>query len=191
MNFDYKTLPNDKYPYLVWADHNYSPIASVIKGRTKSNYSHLMLMIDKGVLASQGFTTYKRVPIEEYLKPGNKLKFVGLEGITEKGRALLIESVEKKLKGPWWTKLYDWVGIIGQATGLRWIQNPLLTFCSEDPAYHLQKVELENPLEFNLALSGAIRGLPKNGSPGIHDEYSKAHRDVFKLYGKWEGDEKD
>lgn len=180
--------PED-YPIIVFTDNNANLIASAIKWRTAANYSHAMWMIAPGVLASQGFVTYEKIPIQRYMGPRDRIKFVGMNGISTEGRKQIILSIQKKLSGPWYKKLYDYVGIFGQLTGLRFIQTPFFSFCSEDQPYHLQKVELEFPVEFSLALSDVIRNLPKNGSPGVHDEYSKKHRDVFPLLGRWEGDE--
>lgn len=186
-----QVIPLSEYPCWVWSDHNSDVISSLIKIRTKANYSHVMIMIAPGVCASQGFTTYSKVPIQNYMHSGNRLKFIGLNGVTPEGRKQIIASVERKLKSPWYRKIYDWLGIVGQITGATWIQTPFFDFCSEDAFYHVQKTELEYPTEFTLALSEALRGLPKNGSPGKHDEYSKQHRDVFPVLFKWSGDEKD
>lgn len=183
------TIPLNQYPIQVWADSNSDLIASAIKLRTKANYSHVMWMIRPGLVASQGFVTYAEVFIDKYMEPKNRLKFVGLQGITDKGRKHLIESIEEKLNGPWYRKSYDYLGIFGQLTGLTWIQNPWKDFCSEDVPTHLKKVLQKYPEEFSEELARAIKGIGKQQSPGQLDEYSKHFRDsVFPLIGKWEAD---
>lgn len=190
MKFTWKDIPQAACPVMVWADKNGDWIASKIKERTHANYSHVMLMVGPGVMASQGFSGYKLVPIDNYIGTLNTLKFIGIRGITDFGRECIIDSVNKKLNGPWYRKMYDFLGIFGQLTGLTWIQTPFFDYCSEDMPYHLQATLKKYPQEFDPILSAAIEGFPKNGSPGVHDEYSKKFRDTcFPLIGKQEGDE--
>ena len=185
----WKEIPLTEYPVIVFSDHNSDIVNSAIKARTNANYSHVMWMIEPGVMASQGFMTYAKVPIHKYMNIGNRLKFIGINGVTAAGRKSILDSIHAKLNGPFYRKWYDWVGIFGQLIGVRWIQTPFFDYCSEDQPYHLQKGMKNAPAEFSIPLTFVINNLPKNGSPGVHDVYSKAHRDVFPLFGKWEGDE--
>ena len=182
-------IPVDQYPCQVWADSNSNLIASAIKARTKANYSHVMWMVRPGVLVTQGFTGYREIQIGDYMKPSNRLKFIGLNGITNEGRKAIYESIYKKLDGPWYRKGYDFLGIIGQLTGIKWIQNPWKDFCSEDVPFHLKRALKNAPSEFSPELADAINGIAPEQSPGSYDAYSKLHRDVFPLIAKWEADD--
>lgn len=182
-------IPANQYPCQVWADSNSDVIASAIKARTKANYSHVMWMVRPGILVSQGFTGYREIQIEDYMKPNNRLKFIGLNGITEEGRHTIYESIYKKLRGPKYRQWYDFLGIIGQLTGIKWIQNPWKDFCSEDMPMHLKRALAIAPQAFSPELTKAINGIKKNISPGELDNYSKFNRDVFPLIAKWEADD--
>lgn len=182
-------IPLDQYPVIVFADNNSDPVNSAIKVRTGANYSHVMWMIEPGVMASQGFMNYAKVPIDKYMNASERMKFVGLNGVTALGRKAIIDSINAKLNGPFYRKWYDWLGIFGQLVGLPWIQTPWFDYCSEDQPYHLQKALRMAPNEFTIALTFVIKNVPRNGSPGVLDVYYKEHRDVLPLFGKWEGDE--
>lgn len=185
----WRDIPPEEYPVIVFADNNSDFVNSAIKVRTGANYSHVMWMIEPGIMASQGFMKYAKVPIEKYLNTSERMKFIGISGVNDKGRQAIIDSIYKKLNGPWYRKMYDWLGIFGQLVGLPWIQTPFFDYCSEDQPYHLQDAMRMAPSEFSIPLTFVINNLPKNGSPGVLDVYYHEHRDVFPLFGKWEGDE--
>lgn len=182
--------PAFKNPRIVFADHNYGFISQLIKGRTKGNWSHVMWEIEPGIVATQTFTGYKKDKLAAYMKPGNRLKFIELDGLNQSGRDAILKSIKDKLAKPWWKTRYDFLGIIGQATGLKFIQNPWLEFCSEDTPAHLIKAYKEvGETGFPDPWPGIIQSLPKEMSPQSFDEYQKRFKKWFPLAGYWNSDE--
>lgn len=101
-----------------------------IRARTKSSWNHSMILHRKGYLVSQGWT-YKEIPLSQYLKKGIILKFWTCVDITPEEKNGILHLIKKDLKLPWWRRMYDFPGIIGQAVGIRWINVPWLNYCSE------------------------------------------------------------
>lgn len=178
-----------KFPRIVLADHNYGYVAFMIKRRTKGNYSHVMYEIAPGIMASQTFGGYKKVKVQDYMLPGNRLKYLAIEGITDEGRDALMASINKKLNGPWYRKLYDYLGIVGQATGLTWIHTPGMDFCSEDVPSHLLKAYYAYEKGFPPPLDGIIQSIPPHISPQGFDQFQKRFKQFFPLLGYWNSDE--
>ena len=119
------------------------------------------------------------------MKKGNRLKFVEVLGLTPVQRNLILASINKKLALPWWKKLYDWPGIVGQAIGLKWVNINGLNYCSEDAALHLRKL-----IDFtDRELREALTGIPKHGSPQDLSDYCQKNPNTFKTVGKWESDD--
>lgn len=131
-------------PLLVLTDDIRGAISFSIKAHSKGNYNHTMWLIEPGVLASQG-GMYKRVPLEKYMTGRHRLKLwqPDLSG-TEKLE--LIETINKALDAPWWTRTYDYIGIFGQLVGLKCIQNPWQDYCSEKDSAYIRKYIPEIPL---------------------------------------------
>lgn len=175
----------DDLPLIVLSDHSSGLIEWIIKWRTKGTYNHIMWLIFPGLLASQG-NTYSMVPIERYMRYGNRLKFIEVAGLTDIEKIRIRISIEKKLKLPWWKKLYDWPGILGQALGVTGININGLNYCSEDVVSHLfpciESVEGD--------LKEVLSQLPFHGSPEDLNDYFKQHPQHFKIYGRWDSDAK-
>lgn len=88
-----------------------------------------MTLFKKGFFASQG-VLYKAIPIERYLDT-QLMEFWHCDDMTAVERLYILEKINKGLKLPWWRRIYDYPGVIGQALGLRNIQIPFLNYCSE------------------------------------------------------------
>jgi len=101
-----------------------------IRKRTKSNWNHSMLCRKPGYVVTQG-NTYHEVDIGEYMKPGQMMKFWICDHITSKERNAIIVKINAELIKPWWKRMYDWPGVLGQLFGLRWFNMPGLNYCSE------------------------------------------------------------
>lgn len=174
-------------PLIVFSDLTSGLIEFFIKMRTKGDYNHVMLMHRPGYFASQG-NTYSEVPISRYMKKNSRLKFYQIVGLTPVQRRFIVESVEKKLKKPFWQKWYDWVGIAGQAVGIKNINIPGLEYCSEDAPHH-PKYMASKALEPQSELYRVIMGMPEHASPQGLNEYFKKYPDVFRVFMKWEADD--
>jgi len=101
-----------------------------IRRRIKSNFNHSMVLWKNGTLVSQG-STYKEIGIDEYMNPGQIMKFWICEDITDEERAAILFKIKHELYQKWYKRMYDWPGIIGALFGLRWFNIPMLNYCSE------------------------------------------------------------
>ena len=113
-------LTDDRRGFLSW----------IIKHRTGRNYAHIMEMARLGYFASQNFGGFKEVPVVNYIKPQIILKFWKPK-LTDEQKALWLSMVYADLKAPWINRKFDWLGVIGQALGIRWLQSPFMQYCSE------------------------------------------------------------
>lgn len=175
-------------PLIVFSDSTSGLIEFFIKFRTKGSYNHVMWCVNPGEFISQG-NTYSRVKMERYMKPNSRLKFVSIAGATQAGIYAIRKSIEEKLAFPWYKKAYNWVGIVGQATGLKFLNFPGLEYCSQDVPQHLKIALARCPEGFPAPLDGIVKNIPDNTSPErlniyLHDFHSTS----FPVYGKWEGD---
>jgi len=174
-------------PLIVFSDKTSGLVEFFIKLRTKGDYNHIMWLPWPREFASQG-NTYSLAPLDRYMKKNNRLKFYSVNGLTPVQKALIVESITKKLARPWWRKKYDWLGIAGQAIGIKWINTPWLSYCSEDVPYHL-KYMAEKGLNQDNSLYKVIMGIPSHASPQELNEYFKKFSQHFSVYGKWEDDD--
>ena len=148
-------------PLIVFSDDRQGFVGWKIKSHTKANYNHQMKMVRLGFVVTQGIT-YKEIPIQEYMRSNQFLKFWRYDLLTEQYRQLIKEAVERDLNAKWWRRSYDFLGIVGQALHIRWLQSPFQKYCSEREASHWRIVpELRSkipprpsPGEFNAILKG-------------------------------------
>ena len=186
---DLGEITESSLPMIVFSDQTSGFMEFLIKFRTGGNYNHVMLCVEPGQFVSQG-NTYSKVPFERYMKKNSRLKFVSILGITPAGRQAIVDCVNDKLALPWYLKLYDWVGILGQITGLNFINNPKLEYCSEDAPNILKKAVKRCPQGFPAPLDGIIKNIPAHTSPQKFNEYlHDFHGTCFPVYMKWEGDD--
>ena len=181
-----KDLPLGGFPYLVFADKTYGWIESLIKIRTKGEYNHVMFAIAPDKFASQG-GTYSTFPFSAYMKKGNRLKFVEIAGLTDLQKAKILESIEKKLGQPWYKKRYDFLGILGQAVGIKKINNPWIDYCSEDVVEHIKY--MAKIISYTDPLKKALVLMPDHGSPQDINDYIKQYPEQFKTVVRWDYDE--
>ena len=104
-----------------------------IRARTRGDVNHSMIMRRPGYFASQNLL-YREVPLKRYVRPGVLLKFWQCVDITEEERLAITTVIWQDLRKPWWKRMYDFPGIVGQAVGLRWINIPWLNYCTEKVA---------------------------------------------------------
>lgn len=183
--FDINNIPDEDFPLMVFSDCTSGLVASIIKMRTDATYNHVMWAIRPSVFASQG-NTYSEVPFKGFMMRTNRLKFVKVNGLTSFHKKIILNSIRKKLALPWYKKLYDWFGIIGQAIGIKSINVTGLNYCSEDVALHLTSIVDYVP---DPAFCEILSLVPLHGSPEDLNAYFKKYPKYFTTYGRWEGDE--
>lgn len=176
-------IPANDFPLIVFADHTYGWVEAFIKIRTKGEYNHVMVAIAPDTFATQG-GTYSKQPFKAYMKDGNRLKFVRIIGLTKEGANKILASVEEKLAMPWYRKTYDWLGILGQAIGIKKINSPLAEYCSEDVAQHVKACADTFPNKYKTILEL----MPAHGSPQDLNEYVKKYPSLFETYLRWDSD---
>lgn len=183
-NVNPEKIPKLELPLIVFSDHSSGFIQAIIKIRTKGFYNHVMWMHKEGMFASQG-NTYSEVPVSRYMKKGNRLKFVQINGLTDVQRNLIVASINKKLKRGWFKNMYDWIGILGQAIGFKKVSTPGLDYCSEDVPRHARALL---PYITDEKVKDFISGLPHHGSPEDLNQYMKDNKEGNKLFGRWDSD---
>lgn len=156
-------------PLIVFSDHSSGFIQWIIKWRTKASYSHAMVMIEPGKFASQG-NVFSNAPLSRYIKRGNRLKFWKVKELTVVEKKLFEARVNKKLNLPWWKRNYDYLGIFGQATGLRFFNVPWKQFCSE-----VVRDFLKEPI---------LSDLPRYPSPKDLDQWFEGEKRL-EVFGYW------
>jgi hypothetical protein len=167
-------IPDQDLPLIVLSDFSSGIIQSLIKIRTNSEFSHIMVMNREGFFASQG-NMFSEAPLTRYMKTGNRLKFFKIKNLTEEERFILSKKMEDDLTAPWWKRLYDYPGILGQAFNIRWFNSPFRAYCSERVAAWLRVLPRFNKI-------------PVHPSPQDLNELMKADEINFELYGVWDYD---
>ena len=171
--------------FVVYSDQTSGLIEWIIKMRTKGLVNHVMFSITPGWFVSQG-NTYSEVEMDRYMKKGNRLYFFRLLGLTPEQEQAIRDSIKKKLALPWWRKLYDWIGISGQALGIKWVNIDGLNYCSEDNALHrravLPLIDIKDKNIYDF-----YRSVPLHEHPqGMFDEDMR-NPEFMERYGYWEG----
>ena len=139
-------------PKIILVDDRKSLFGKAIKWHTKEKYTHVMEMHKEMKVASQDLGGFKERSLEDYLQPHITLKFCSYQDespIAYKKREKWKESIQADLTPPpgffakikhFWQNRYDFLGIIGQLLGVRWINNPWKKYCSERVARRMRKV---------------------------------------------------
>lgn len=159
-------------PIIVLVDDLQGFIGWGIKSHTAGNYSHAMILFKPGVVASQNWL-FHAVSIDEYMKPQNMLKFWRVRNLQQVEKNIIRIAIEHRLTLPWWKRRYDFLGIMGQALNIKWIQSPFGMYCSE---------------EVNADYLGSIAEtarLVKEPSPSDLDAVFKTHPELFECLGFW------
>jgi hypothetical protein len=140
-----KTLEEAKFPYLTLTCNYYNWIPMIIRKRTKHSYTHSMTLKESNKFASQDFKGFRLVDVSKYINPRkHRIKLWYNPSWTdtqiELMRELLEKQVEKKGK-------YDWLGVIGQLFGARWLNSKKKNYCSEQVASVIRLVDPEFTLK--------------------------------------------
>lgn len=138
-----ENIKAEQCPVFVFSDDPIGFVSWAIKWVTKGLRNHTMVMIRPGYFASQG-ARYKEMPVNLY--DGCTLKFWTVPNITLEQMLVIKDMVRTRLRQPWWKKGYDWLGIVGQLTRIKWIHFPFRNFCSEGDAKLLRVIFSDTPV---------------------------------------------
>lgn len=185
MIYDPREILQKDMPLIVMSNQGNTLIGAIINLRTDGLYDHAMLSVNQGKFVCQSFTGYREIPMDQYLVKGSELKFVKMINGNDSFNAAFKDSVLARLRLPWYKKLYDFLGIFGQAIGQDWIHTPGLEYCSVDVIRHLKNAASGLPAtDKELILS-----IPPETSPqGLDDIISKNPK-VFYVYGNYISDQ--
>lgn len=140
-------------PVCVFSRNLYSWFGSAIARQTKGVYNHFMWLVSPATLATQDWT-WRRMALEKYMAGEHVLKFVsGPWGGYQ--RTALLASLRKSLADRWYRRIYDPLQIIGHRIGLKWLQIPGLSICSDRAVYigavdKRYRLSHPTPTELNL-----------------------------------------
>jgi hypothetical protein len=163
-------IPESDLPLIVCEEDRRSFLGWAIKSHSKGQYNHIMELFKPCTVASQDPGGFKEKPIDLYLKPQVFLKFWRYKGLTEDIKKDWLSNINNDLKQPWWRKRYDFLGILGQALNIKWIQSPWANYCSERVDKHIAK-----PLKICLS---------KGSTPSdINMAFNTNPK--FEVYGYW------
>lgn len=174
-----RAIPWEHYPIFMYSDGG-SLFGWLIRKADGSAGSHLWTLIGPDAIANQHIT-FQIVSVE---KMGHyTTKLIWNPEFTQAQRREMLESIFARLELPWYKRLYDVIGLIGElvekVSGIK-INLGGLDFCSEsvsralslvDPDYKvwLKDHPSPTPKEFNL--------------------YTKGHNPPWKVYGRYAPDD--
>ena len=138
---DVLAIPAEHLPLIVLSNREATPqdpagsiLSALIKIFSGGSANHSMMMHRPFWFASQD-VLFREVPAETY-RFATRLKFIDCAEWTPAVRQLMKAEIQADLFPGWnlvrqWMRVYDFLGILGQALRKRWIQSPLNFYCSE------------------------------------------------------------
>lgn len=142
------------------------------KDHTQGSYNHAMMMRKAGQVVTQT-NVFKEITIDAYLDARSFLKFWRIKNLTDDERTAINAMIDKRLAMPWWKRMYDLPGLIGQSCPfLHWFQTPGLWFCSESASAIAQSVP-------------RFKWMPKEPSPSDLNTAFTQHPDDIEPAGYW------
>ena len=101
--------------------------------RPHETYTHAMWLYWDAIanaprLASQDLTGLHSVPLKKYLSGDFRIKIWAFSFGNPQATG---RWIHEQITLPWYKRLYDVLGIVGQLFELEWLQNPCRRFCSE------------------------------------------------------------
>ena len=183
---DPRTIPQSDYdvsPFFVSKGGGTDIMSKLIRWRTKSWCEHSMLSINPGKFVWESASNwYGEGKMDSYLVPNNKLVFYQLVNCTPETTSALRQYVYNRINSPWWNKMYDYVGILGEALGTPKIHTPGLEYCSVDDIHALKTIAPTLPHADQLI----INSIPDEENPGYLDMVMLNAKTVFKEYGVYQ-----
>ena len=122
------------FPQMMLTRNTRSFLGSSISGVTKGFYNHFCWLTSIDKVASQDWI-FHSVDLDDYLTDKYIVKFVIDNRWNRIARQKLIGAINNDLNQPFYKRLYDPLAILGQLTGLKWLQIPMLDICSDYGCY--------------------------------------------------------
>lgn len=141
-----------------------------IKWYTQGNYCHAMLTRKPGFVCSQN-DMFQEIPISGYLRNSEGLKFWRINNITPEEFTLINTAITADLNKPWWNRMYNYMGLVGQALRVPGISMPGQDICSQRDAEYLR------------LLSRLAAIIPAHPSPADLDRIFTANPDLMTCIG--------
>ena len=160
----YVMLCNDYQKMLGW----------FIKWFCKGNYCHAAIIRKPGFVCTQN-GMYQEVPISNYLKNYEGLKFWTINNLTP-GEFLAINSaISDDLQKPWYRRLYNYPGLIAQGFPWlkKWFSMPGQDICSQRVSEYLR------------LLPRLTIVVPEHPSPSDLDAIFIQNPNLFTCAGNW------
>lgn len=157
---DPKEITESQLPIIILEEDRQGMFGWAIRWHSKDNYNHAEIMVHPRKVASQNPGGYKELPIDKLMTGRTFMKFWQFDPVDRREIEIIRKQVEADLAKPWWGRKYDFLGILGQALGVRWIQSPWGKFCSESVSANLRLIPRlkdkiparPNPSELNQIL---------------------------------------
>jgi hypothetical protein len=142
------------FPQMMLTRNTRSFIGSGISGVTKGFYNHFCWLYSIDEVASQDWI-FRRASLDNYLTDDYIVKFVTDTRWAQRSKQTLMGAINDDLNAPFYKRLYDPIAILGQLTGLRWLQLPMLDICSDYGRYlkftdTKYKLKYPNPTSINM-----------------------------------------
>jgi len=178
---DPRTLPEGFY--LVSKSSTTDLVSFLIQWRTGGMWNHSMGSRTQGKFFWQGMQI-REAGMESYMKKGISLDFFTLSDINPQALQAMNDYLNKRMAGKWWTQLYDWWGIVGQAIGDSSIHTPGLDYCSVLELAVLRSGALYLPKSGPIILAQKAESNPQD----LHDMYV-ANPSAMPFYGRYDADQ--
>jgi|SRR5208282_4105266 len=145
--------------------------------------SHQMTMVLPRIFNCQDPAGFRYVPVSNYMVKGTKIFFFSFKNITPEAYEAMYNAVVTKMARPFWQRSYDWLQIVGQAVGLKWLHFPGTDDCSEES---LRETKIMSPY-----LPGAdnlmIQSLSNQSNPQDCINFALKNMGIFNFEGVWIG----
>lgn len=180
---DPREIPQEDGPLFISKDGTFDLISYLIKVRTQAEWNHSMLSRTKGKFVSQDLLLNEK-SMDLYMRNGTRLDFFTLVDINTRAIDAMNTYVNKRLSGAWYTKGYDFLGIIGQLIGIPAIHTPGLDYCS---VFTLEVLRQMAPFLSDTS-ARVIMSMTRQSQPQQLHDMKINHPEVFNHYGMYESD---
>jgi hypothetical protein len=123
-----KTFPESAFPMMCLANGFTSLFGYLISATTKDFWTHFQWLRNREEFASQWW--YFKIFTVEHFR-SYSLKLWTNPDWTTVQRAVIQQCITNELARPKWETRYDFIGILGEAFHLPWLNSPRHDFCSE------------------------------------------------------------
>lgn len=144
MRLNYSDIVNLPTPTIILSHHTRGKYGNLIKRFTGADITHAMILMHGNRVITQNLVI-KEKSISHYVENDYYLEFYANPNWGEDERIIATSYVESRLNAPLSRRVYDFLGILGQATNLRWLQSPKNYYCSECVAELLNLLGEEVP----------------------------------------------